>query len=183
MTCTLTINGSSHHFGHYYRLFSPNCPLVVAVQCTSRRHTHASRRERARVLSHAHATHLSPVRMYALIYDGTPATTTTRGNSVPGAPSALREGPASRRRPSSSPLLPFRGLRDPPSRSVSGNVLSSAPRRVIEFRTALNRLLEKKERNLRRRKNAEMSDTIENWGRLHNFFLLKRESGKAVIKK
>lgn len=70
--------------------------------------------EYARVLSHAYATHLCPTHMYALTYDGTPATTTIRGNSVPGAPSALQEGPASRRRPSSSPLLPFRGLRDPP---------------------------------------------------------------------
>lgn len=142
-------------------LFSKLCPLVVAVQCTSRRHTHASRRERAPVLSHAYATHLSPVRMYALIYDGTPATTTTRGNSVPGAPSALQEGPASRRRPSSSPLLPFRGLRDPPSQFSYRERLveRAAPSNRISNRECALFVKKKKERNLHRRENVEMSDT------------------------
>lgn len=125
MTCTRTINvrGSSHS-GHYYRLFSPNCPLVVAVQCASR-HIPTPR------VSRTLATHLSSARMYALTY-------TCHHNDTlqfrAGAPLILREDPTLRRRPSSS-LLPSRGRRlpDPPSRSVSGNTLSSAPRRAIGF--------------------------------------------------
>lgn len=54
-----------------------------------------------------------------------------------GAPLTLREDPTSRRRPSSSSLLPSLGrrLRTHLSRSVSGNSLSSAPRRAIEFQS------------------------------------------------
>lgn len=59
------------------------------------------------------------------VHGGTPATTTTRGNSVPAHPWLSGKTLRPRRRPSSSS---FSGPADPPSRSVSGNTLSSAPR-------------------------------------------------------
>jgi len=122
------------------RLFSPNCPLVVAVQCASRQgHTHAMRRMCVRVV-HAYTQHTCP--RLARIFSCTRAYTCHHNDTLQfraGAPLALREDPTSRRRPSSSSLLPSLGrrLRTHLSRSVSGNTLSSASRRAIKFRSNL----------------------------------------------
>lgn len=107
MTCTRTINvrGSSHS-GHYCRLFSPNCPLVVAVQCSSRQgHTHAAARRTFVRVPHAHARPTCPLaRTYMLTY--------TTVHLPPQRHAAILCGRTlgspdlrSRRRPSSSLLL------------------------------------------------------------------------------
>ena len=85
------------------RLFSPNCPLVVAVQCASRQgHTHAMRRMCVRVV-HAYTQHTCP--RLARIFSCTRAYTCHHNDTLQfraGAPLALREDPTSRRR---DPLL------------------------------------------------------------------------------
>jgi len=126
MTCTRTINArGSSHSDYYYRLFSPNCPLV-AVQCASRQgHIPTLRVEHA--LPHAHTQPTCP--RLACTLSRTPATTTTRCNSVRAHPwlsgKTLHRG--------GDPLLLFflHGSHLPTS--VSGNTLSSAPRQTIRF--------------------------------------------------
>lgn len=134
------------HPTHYYRLFSPNCPLVVAVQCTSRQgHTHAARRTCVRVASRTRATHLSLTRTYALTYT-TVHLPLQRYAAIPcrrtlGSPGRPYIEEATLFFSSSS----FLGPADPPSCSVSGNTLSSAPRRARTFKS--RRLFEKENRN------------------------------------